>query len=127
MPLEWKDAYRLGHAELDSQHEHLFQMVNLLENAHTAQEIKPLLMQLFKHTREHFELEESEMRKAGFPEWRQHVEYHNRLLSRLTELGAAVGKGQVDKSAITKLMSDWALRHIRYDDAMAAEYIARAQ
>ena len=70
MPLEWKDAYRLGHAELDSQHEHLFQMVNLLENAHTAQEIKPLLMQLFKHTREHFELEESEMRKAGFPEWR---------------------------------------------------------
>ena len=55
------------------------------------------------------------------------MEYHNRLLSRLTELGAAVGKGQVDKSAITKLMSDWALRHIRYDDAMAAEYIARAQ
>ena len=127
MQLEWKDSYRLGHEELDRQHAHLFDMVKQIAQAQTPEALKPLLMQLFKHTREHFELEEAEMRNVGFPDWKQHAEYHNRLLSRLSELGAAVGKGQVDKAAIDKLMADWALRHIRYDDAMVAEYIARAQ
>ena len=125
MSLEWKEDYALGHVELDAQHEHLFGLINQIASVQTPERLKPLLMQLYKHTREHFELEEGLMRQAAFPGLNLHAASHNALLSRLNALSQDVGRGQVDHNAITKLMSTWALRHTRLEDAEAAPYIAK--
>ncbi len=119
MLVEWKKEYELGHAGIDAQHRELFELTNQMAAARTADELKPLLMVLYKHTREHFQLEEGLMRDAGFPGLAEHAEYHNKLLLRLTDLSLK------DHAAIDKLMVDWALRHTQFDDADAAAYIAR--
>jgi two-component system chemotaxis response regulator CheB len=58
--------------------------------------------------------------------WTAHAGYHNALLTRLNTISQDVGKGLVDQAALSTLMNDWALRHTQFDDADAADYIARA-
>jgi hemerythrin len=126
MTLEWKEAYALGHPEIDAQHKELFDLISQVAAVQTPDQLKPVLMQLYKHTREHFELEEGLMRQAGFPGLTAHAGYHNALLTRLNTISQDVGKGLVDQAALSTLMNDWALRHTQFDDADAADYIARA-
>ena len=126
MTLEWKEAYALGHPEIDAQHKELFDLISKVAAVQTPDQLKPVLMQLYKHTREHFELEEGLMRQTGFPGLTAHAGYHNALLTRLNTISQDVGKGLVDQTALSKLMTDWALRHTQFDDADAADYIARA-
>jgi hemerythrin-like metal-binding protein len=87
--------------------------------------VRKLIMDLYKHTREHFELEEGMMRKLKFPGLEMHSNYHNSLLTRLNEVSQDVGHGQLNKPVIEKLMSDWALRHIPNDDALFAAFMAQ--
>lgn len=125
MTLEWKEEYALGHPEIDAQHKHLFALIGQMADVQTPDQVKPTLMQLYKHTREHFELEEGLMRQAGYPGLAVHAGYHNGLLTRLNTLSEDVGKGHLDHAALDKLMVDWALRHTQFDDADAAGYIAK--
>jgi two-component system chemotaxis response regulator CheB len=115
-----KEAIKRG------QHKELFDLISQVAAVQTPDQLKPVLMQLYKHTREHFELEEGLMRQAGFPGLTAHAGYHNALLTRLNTISQDVGKGLVDQAALSKLMTDWALRHTQFDDADAADYIAKA-
>ncbi len=124
MKIEWNDSYKIGDTTVDTQHQHLFELTNDLISTDEIPALKLFIMKLYQHTREHFEAEEALMRKLNFPACTQHTEYHNRLLARLNEISAAIGRGQVDKPAIHTLMTDWALRHVQHDDGMLAAYIA---
>jgi hemerythrin len=123
MGIEWNEAYTIGHAETDAQHQHLFEMINALDAANDVPSLRKVLMQLYKHTREHFELEEALMRKVRFPDTLAHTQSHNNLLARLNALSQDVGQGKVDKLAINKLMTDWAMGHVVVDDAKIAAFI----
>ena len=124
MLIEWNEACKIGHAETDAQHQHLFEMINAFDAANDVPSLRKVLMQLYKHTREHFELEEALMRKVKFPDTPAHTTAHNSLLTRLNALSQDVGQGKVDKLAINKLMTDWALGHVVVDDAKIATFIA---
>ncbi len=124
MHIEWSDSYITGDDAEDAQHRHLFQLANQLVTADSIDAIKPLAMQLYRHTREHFELEEAHMSQANFPELPTHAESHNRLLGRLNAISEGIGLGKVDKTALAKLMTDWALFHIPHDDARFATFLA---
>lgn len=126
MLVEWKESYALGHPGIDAQHKDMFDLINQMADAGTPDRLKPVLMQLYRHTREHFELEEELMKAAGYPGLALHVSYHNELLSRLNQVSQDVGKGSVNRDMLNRLMSDWALRHTQFDDADAASYIRLA-
>jgi hemerythrin-like metal-binding protein len=98
-------------------------MINALDAANDVPSLRKVLMQLYKHTREHFELEEALMRKVRFPDTLAHTQSHNNLLARLNALSQDVGQGKVDKLAINKLMTDWAMGHVVVDDAKIAAFI----
>lgn len=125
MSMEWQDAYRVGQVDIDAQHQHLFELTNALVAADDLSSLRRLIMQLYKHTREHFELEEGLMRKLSFPDTSAHTGYHNSLLERLNAVSQAVGQGEINKPAIEMLMTDWALRHIPNDDAAFAAFMTR--
>jgi len=125
MSIEWKEAYKIGRPDIDTQHQHLFELTRALMATDDLPTLRGLLMQLYKHTREHFELEEALMRKLNFPDTSAHTDGHNHLLSRLNVVCQEVGQGQVNKSAVDALMSDWALRHVAHDDAQLNVFIAR--
>ena len=116
MTMQWNDRYATGNAEIDAQHHHLFDLVNLIISVNTVEEIKPLLMQLYKHTREHFQQEENLIRNTGLPGLAAHIDGHNRLLGRLNEFSIDIGQGRFNKTALVTLVSDWAMNHIVHDD-----------
>lgn len=125
MTLHWSDAYQTGHAGIDDQHRHLFDLTHTIAQTDTVDALKPLLMQLYTRTREHFELEEGLMRQAKFPGLLAHVEDHNQLLGRLNALCADVGKGTVRKAEIVQVMTDWGVSHVTHDDMQAAAYLVK--
>lgn len=124
MTMQWKDAYKIGQDDIDAQHRHLFELTNALIAAHDVPTLRKLIMQLYKHTREHFELEEALMHKLNFPGATAHTGYHNSLLRRLNAISQEVGQSRVNKLEVEQLMTDWALRHIPIDDALIAAFIA---
>jgi hemerythrin len=124
MTIEWKDAYKIGQDDIDAQHQHLFELTNAMMATDDVPTLRMLIMTLYKHTREHFELEEAWMRKHNFPGTADHTNYHNSLLTRLNAISQDVGQCVVNKPAIEQLMSEWALQHTQHDDALIAAYIA---
>lgn len=123
MTLQWKDSYKIGHPGIDAQHQHLFALANTLLATDDVPTLQRLVMELYKHTREHFEAEEALMRKYQYPTLAAHADYHNMLLARLNAISEGVGQGALDKPMLTQLMSDWALRHVAQDDAPIVGFI----
>jgi hemerythrin len=123
MRIEWNQSYLIGEADIDRQHKHLFELINQVVATDDFETLRSLMMEVYKHTREHFELEEAVMRKHKVPDVQAHTDYHNQLLSRLNDISASFGKGLADKAALVELMSDWALRHIVGSDAVIKRYI----
>jgi hemerythrin len=123
MRIEWNQSYLIGEPDIDRQHKHLFELINQVDANDDFETLRALMMQVYKHTREHFELEEAVMRNHNVPDVQAHTGYHNQLLGQLNEISAGFGKGLADKAALVELMSDWALRHIAGSDAVIKRYI----
>ena len=123
MSIEWNDSYRLGGDKRDAHHQHLFDLARKLLAADDVATVKGLALELYKHTRIHFEDEEGRMRQHRYPGLEAHSESHNRLLGRLDTLTQEIGKGKLYKPELDALMTDWAMFHIPLDDARFAAYL----
>ena len=123
MHIEWKDSYQLGDHNLDAQHRQLFELAQKILAADDAATVRSLAVELYRHTRIHFEDEEALMRQRQYPGLASHIESHNRLLGRLNGLSQAIGQGSVDKVALQGLMTDWAMFHIAQEDARFEAYL----
>lgn len=126
MGIEWKDSYKLGDDKLDAQHQHLFDLAKKILAAEDVTAVRLLALELYKHTRVHFEEEEAQMRQRQYPGLASHIESHNRLLGRLNSLSQAIGQGTFDKPALDALMTDWAMFHIPLDDARFEAFLKPA-
>ncbi|MCB8745336.1 hemerythrin domain-containing protein [Rhodoferax sp. U2-2l] len=126
MHIEWKDSYQLGDHNLNVQHRQLFELANKILATDDVATIRSLAVELYRHTRIHFEDEEALMRERQYPGLASHIESHNRLLGRLNGLSQAIGRGRVDKAALQGLMTDWAMFHIPQEDARFEAYLLPA-
>lgn len=76
----WTEAYRVNVAELDRQHQDLFDAVNELDQALSTGEgeavIASLLEKLMKYADEHFAAEEALMQQHRFPGLSTHRAQH---------------------------------------------------
>ncbi|TXT41484.1 MAG: hemerythrin [Comamonadaceae bacterium] len=123
MSIEWNESYKIGQAEIDQQHQHLFALTRALLEETDETRMRSLIMLLYKHTREHFELEEHLMRQLNFPDLHAHVHDHSHLLGKLNAISKEMGQGVFNKPALEQLMGDWTLRHILQDDAALAAFM----
>lgn len=87
--IAWQDAYALGLATIDTQHRHLFDIVNkiysLKKNDHLKEDIKTVLIELNDYMREHFDDEEQYMRQIGYPDLEAHRLLHAHIIEQLTQ------------------------------------------
>ena len=123
MTITWGDAYKIGDAEIDAQHEELFGLINKFLAATDRQELTMGAMTLFKYTREHFTHEESLMRRIGYPAISAHVEQHNELISRLNAVAQTIANETFKKSELEAFLRDWLLHHVGTSDAKLAKFI----
>ncbi len=123
MNLEWKDFYRVGHADIDTQHYELFRLAALLFSCETLEMRLAYAKSLSDHTRNHFTHEESLMRSLHFPEIDAHIAEHKLLLMRLDEIARDIAAGILKGNDLEVFVSDWLVTHMTTSDAKLSSYV----
>lgn len=126
MNIEWKDIYKIGHAQIDTEHQHLFRLAQKLLEAQERINQQAVAMEFYKYTREHFAHEEDLMRNIGYPSSQEHIAWHNRLISRLNEISGSIAKEKINRGDLEAFMNDWLVTHIAQEDARLAQYVGNS-
>lgn len=119
----WHDHYKTGDATVDAQHQHLFELANLIVETNDSQETTRLLMLFYQHLREHFHSEENLMKQHGYPDYPNHVKSHNEMLDRLNEISEIIQSRQWQLSEIQIFVSRWVLVHILEKDIPLGDFL----
>lgn len=125
MAIEWQDSYQLGDAEMDAQHQLLFGLVNTLLAATEKSSLAEALANLFSHTRAHFTHEENSMRLLAYPGMNAHVEQHNTLMSKLTNVAELLDDYSLDMANLESFLSAWLYNHIETLDKQLVSFIRK--
>lgn len=121
--LIWDDAYLMGIEDIDLQHQGLFVIANMLETVKSEGQLKNILLQLYRHTREHFTAEERLMRESAYPDLLSHAKLHDELLESLmdtTELSFVNSHSILN---LKQFVSKWLTDHIVSQDLAFATYL----
>ena len=119
--IKLEDNLKLNIPEIDSQHETLIRLINLihetmLQGADRAA-LDGLLSQLLEHTRTHFAYEEQLMSQYNYPGYEAHKSEHNRLMQHLVDLAERYKNGELLLSfAVVLELKGWAAVHIETSD-----------
>ncbi|MDH3714546.1 MAG: bacteriohemerythrin [Gammaproteobacteria bacterium] len=121
MPLmHWSPNLSVGIEFMDTEHEQLMGAINELhEQLSSGQQerLAATLNELLRQTREHFEHEESIMRKHDYRHFEQHKRLHDALLEELEEFRDRTGKqGKHPGTELSDFLKDWLLEHILESD-----------
>ena len=116
-----EDCLRLGIPEIDSQHETLIRLINLLHEAMLQGADKSALgghlSQLLEYTQTHFSYEEELMSRYNYPGYEAHKSEHNRLMQHLADLTERYNSGELLLSfAVALELKGWAVVHIEKSD-----------
>ena len=111
----WEERYSVGNSKLDQQHQRLFGLGNDIQDA-SIKEAKKYIMELYKHTREHFKCEEDHMKEIEFPDVKQHKEMHNGLITRLNEIVEKDFGSDESFNRFKAFLYDWLINHILNQD-----------
>ncbi|HTW70668.1 MAG TPA: bacteriohemerythrin [Acetobacteraceae bacterium] len=122
----WSTANEVGVRQMDAQHAHLFDLLNVLAEAlQNGREPKPPFREFIGAVARHFADEERLMVEAGYPSAARHREEHQRLLA---EVAGLVLDGQdVSASLVLRYLQDWLCRHIDGFDRDFAGYFKHAR
>ncbi|MDT4292216.1 hemerythrin domain-containing protein [Methylomonas sp. MO1] len=119
----WLDDYKIGHATVDAQHQHLFELANKIVEAGSSEALTHLFMLFYQHVREHFEAEEQLMKQCRYPGYVQHISAHNQMLEKLNEISETIFDRHWQPAAIKAFVTRWVLVHIREEDRLMGEYM----
>ena len=122
----WRRDYCIGVEEVDAQHENLFRIANRLEAHLEPGQLQQELMNLYRHTREHFGAEEALMRRIDYPGYREHQRQHDTLLDALNHRVAEVVRNPPRIGAFQAFLAEWICDHILTQDQLIAGYLRRA-
>ncbi|GMT48715.1 MAG: hypothetical protein IEMM0008_0254 [bacterium] len=117
----WDDSFSVNVKSIDRQHKRL---VDILNNLYTALSIgkdknvlKEILTSLTRYTKIHFTYEESQMKKADYPDFQEHIKEHEKLLGEVSHFQEMFNEGKTDLSKdILVFLQDWLTDHIKVTD-----------
>ena len=117
--LRWKPAFACGHAEIDQEHEKLFDLANTLLDKAEHRDANPTAFEaafdaLLSHAAEHFAYEESVLQAHGCADLAEHAQTHRALLERARSIHASAhmsNKEAVD-GLVQCLVSELVAGHI---------------
>jgi hemerythrin len=125
--VSWRPECSVNIAELDSQHQNLFRIIQNLHQSITAgrgQEVtEGALAQVVTYTMHHFSTEESLMQEHGFPGLAAHRLEHNNLtlkISRLQEEHAEGKSGAAER--LLRFLLHWLEEHTLKTDQEYVEF-----
>ena len=127
---EWDQRYSVEIAEIDRQHQRLFELLNELyaamQDGHANEVVGKVLERVVDYTVYHFAFEEKLFAQYGYPEDAAHRAEHAQLTSQAKALAERLRHGQGDVPLATlKLLYDWLARHILGSDKRYAPFLQK--
>lgn len=125
--VDWKPAYSLGMAEIDEQHQVLFDIINAMwsnvVNRERGAAVLDTLDELERYTVTHFIAEETFMRSHGYSGFDEHKQQHDRFIERIRNERLCIEAGGPVSLDMINFLKDWLVNHILVQDkAYAAEF-----
>lgn len=122
----------VGHETIDLEHRVQVGLVDAIaeavEQGRGETFVSGLVEKLHDFTNTHFLSEQLLMRLHSFPGYEAHVREHDRLIEQLGELRRKIESGETAPTLETlATLRRWLLGHIRTDDVVLGEYLARAE
>lgn len=121
--ISWEEKYSIGDDLVDSQHKHLFSLVNSLDRDLDEASAKRIVMDLYTYTREHFSAEETIMKEHGYPDLGSHQQKHEQLISNLNIRASQSLASQEAIQKLREFIYFWLTHHILYDDTKLFQFI----
>lgn len=119
---KWLDEYNIGNDEIDRQHQYLFDLANqIVDPENDPQKTHHNVLALVYYVREHFNDEQSLMQQCDYPRSQEHIQKHDELIQRLTEISADINTGEASPEEIMSFMQNKLLEHIFHLDVLLAE------
>ncbi|MDI1243855.1 MAG: bacteriohemerythrin [Rhodoferax sp.] len=125
MAIEWRDSFLLGDADIDTQHQTLFALVNALLAATDKSQLTQCVANLLKHTREHFAHEEAFMRDINYPGRTAHLEQHKTLLTKLGHTAELIANYSLTMANLESFLAAWLINHMETLDGPLVTHIRR--
>jgi len=125
----WKPEYSVHVADLDSDHQKLFSILNsVYENVMSSLEVDcvlPKIDQLSTYTNFHFSKEEQYMREKGYSGVEDHIAKHREFTRSITALRNGYHNNDLEVSReLIIVLGEWLLRHVLKEDRKYAEFSA---
>lgn len=123
---KWNKKYSVGNHLIDSQHKDLFVLVGNISDSEDLDEISDAVTELYKYTRVHFSTEEAEMKKYDFPQYYQHADLHDSLVSELIKVTSNPISNTVAIKEFQNFLHEWLVDHIMGEDQKFAKFRKKA-
>ncbi len=127
----WSKSLATGNAEIDHQHQRLFDALEALMTALSAdaaaEELTKLVEFLREYTLDHFGFEEDLMAEHAYPKLSEHVEQHDMFTKMVVDVGRSLGEQGPTDALAQKLnheIAEWLRNHIRDDDHSFCDYVS---
>ena len=125
----WKDSYSVGNPILDAQHRSLLALCERAAacmsniSRESLDEAHDVLNDLADYMRLHFQTEERYLRASNYPGLDQQIIEHRDFEESLTDFLISVGRGVVDKPALSQFLNLLWSSHILGTDASYRGYV----
>lgn len=124
---DWKDSYSVGVKEMDNQHKVLVDLINQLHTAMSAGKgstvVGPIISEMVRYTKFHFESEEKLMTTHGYPGLGSQKAEHLKFTQQALDFQKQNSSGTATLSiSILNFLKDWLTNHIQGTDKKYAEF-----
>jgi hemerythrin len=111
--IEWRDGFKIGVAQVDQEHRHLFTLVRALNLDSVDQTVEELLDYVVTH----FSNEQELMEKSGYPAFEQHLRLHEEFAAQVADfLGSGVEWSEDRVQELRRFLNKWLIGHIMTHD-----------
>lgn len=125
--LVWEEGYKVGQADMDSEHLILLAILNQLDAnlryKAAASSVSDVLQALDSYFEYHFAHEEALMRAWNYPDIGAHLASHHDFMTKFARLRADSAKDDAAVLGLRHFVLDWLLDHIVRVDTKSAAFI----
>jgi len=125
---EWRDEYSVKIASIDTQHQKLVAILNQLHegmvSGHGTEHLSSVLASLVEYTAKHFAFEEQLFAEHQYPQTKEHIEEHQRLVTQVLDFQKKYATGQASiNMQLMKFLKDWLIKHILGSDKLYVAHL----
>ncbi|MFM1991822.1 MAG: hypothetical protein RJA99_4779 [Pseudomonadota bacterium] len=125
VPLDWSDAFVLGHEPMDATHREFVELVAAIRRA-PDDALVGLLEAFEVHARRHFGEEDRWMRETDFPPRDCHIDEHAAVLRSIEDVLAVARAGEVHEvRRLADALAGWFPGHADWLDSALAHWLCK--